>query len=130
MATVKDVANLAGVSTATVSRVLNNHPHVTEETRSKVLWAMEELGYQPSRVARRLRVKTGQIFGLIISDIANPFFTSVVRGIEDVAYANQYSLVLCNSDEDPARESLYVDVLQAERVAGIIISSPKAKTAL
>jgi DNA-binding LacI/PurR family transcriptional regulator len=83
---------------------------------------MEELGYQPSRVARRLRMEATQILGLIISDITNPFFTSVVRGIEDVAYANQYSLLLCNSDEDPARESLYVDVLQAERVAGIIIS--------
>ena len=122
MVTVKHVANLAGVSTATVSRVLNNYPHVTDETRSKVLWAMKELGYQPSRVARRLRMEGGQIIGLIISDIANPFFTSVVRGIEDVAYANQCSLVLCNSDEDPARESLYVGVLQAERVAGIIIS--------
>ena len=82
MATVKDVADLAGVSTATVSRVLNSHPHVTDETRSKVLRAMEELGYQPSRVARRLRMEGGQIIGLIISDIANPFFTSVVRGIE------------------------------------------------
>ncbi|MFQ6057978.1 MAG: LacI family DNA-binding transcriptional regulator [Anaerolineae bacterium] len=122
MVTVKDVAKLAGVSTATVSRVLNNHPHIADETRSRVLWAMEQLGYQPSRVARRLRMKSTQILGLIISDIANPFFTSVVRGIEDVAYANQYSLLLCNSDEDPARESLYVDVLQAERVAGIIIS--------
>ncbi|HID87460.1 MAG TPA: LacI family transcriptional regulator [Anaerolineae bacterium] len=122
MVTVKDVADLAGVSTATVSRVLNNHPHVAEETRFKVLWAMEQLGYQPSRVARRLRMKSTQILGLIISDIANPFFTSVVRGIEDVAYAHQYSLLLCNSDEDPAKEALYVDVLQAERVAGIIIS--------
>lgn len=122
MATVKDVADLAGVSTATVSRVLNNYPQVADKTRSKVLWAMEELGYQPSRVARRLRMEATQILGLIISDIANPFFTSVVRGIENVAYANQYSLLLCNSDEDPARESLYVDVLQAERVAGIIIS--------
>jgi LacI family transcriptional regulator/LacI family repressor for deo operon, udp, cdd, tsx, nupC, and nupG len=122
MVTVKDVADLAGVSTATVSRVLNNHPQVADETRSKVLWAMEELGYQPSRVARRLRMEVSQILGLIISDIANPFFTSVVRGIEDIAYANQYSLLLCNSDEDPAREKLYVNVLQAERVAGIVIS--------
>ena len=122
MATVKDVADLAGVSTATVSRVLNNHPQVADETRSRVLWAMEQLGYQPNRVARRLRMKSTQILGLIISDIANPFFTSVVRGIEDVAYANEYSLFLCNSDEDPAKEALYVDVLQAERVAGIIIS--------
>ena len=85
MATVKDVADLAGVSTATVSRVLNNHPLVADETRSRVLRAMEELGYQPSRVARRLRMGASQILGLIISDIANPFFTFVVRGIEDVA---------------------------------------------
>lgn len=121
--TVKDVADLAGVSTATVSRVLNDHPHVAGETRAQVLRAMQQLGYQPSRVARRLRVKSTQIFGLIISDIANPFFNSVVRGIEDVAYSNQYSLLLCNSDEDLARESLYVNILQAEQVAGIIISS-------
>jgi DNA-binding LacI/PurR family transcriptional regulator len=120
--TVKDVADLAGVSTATVSRVLNNHPQVADETRSKVLWAMEELGYQPSRVARRLRMEVSQILGLIISDIANPFFTSVVRGIEDVAYANEYSLLLCNSDEDPAKEELYINVLLAEKVAGVIIS--------
>jgi DNA-binding LacI/PurR family transcriptional regulator len=122
MVTVKDVADLANVSTATVSRVLNNYPQVADETRSRVLWAMQELGYQPSRVARRLRVKGTQILGLIISDIANPFFPSVVRGIEDIAYANQYTLLLCNSDEDPARARLYVNVLQAERVAGIIIS--------
>ena len=122
MVTGKDVAKLAGVSTTTVSRVLNNHPYVTDETRSKVLWAMEQLGYQPSRVARRLRMQVTQILGLIISDIANPFFTSVVRGIEDVAYANQYSLFLCNSNEDPTKETLYIDVLQAERVAGIIVS--------
>jgi len=119
--TLKDVANLAGVSTATVSRVLNNFPHVADETRSKVLWAMEQLGYRPSRVARRLRVEATQILGLIIPNIANPFFPSVTRGIEDIAYANEHTLLLCNSDDDLAKESLYVDVLQAERVAGIII---------
>ena len=122
MANVKDVADLAGVSTATVSRVLNNHPNVAEETRSKVLWAVKQLSYQPSRVARRLRMEASQILGLIISDIANPFFTSVVRGIEDVAYANEYSLFLCNSDEDPAKEELYIQVLLAEKVAGVVIS--------
>ena len=122
MVTVKDVADLAGVSTATVSRVLNNHPQVADETRSKVLWAMEQLSYQPSRVARRLRMEASQILGLVISDIANPFFPSVVRGIEDVAYANGYSLFLCNSDEDPAKEELYIQVLRAEKVAGVIVS--------
>lgn len=127
MATVKDVADLAGVSTATVSRVLNNHPQVADETRARVLSAVEQLGYQPSRVARRLRVKSTQILGLIISDIANPFFPSVVRGIEDVAYANQYTLLLCNSDEDPDKERLYIDIMRGESVAGVIIS-PVAET--
>jgi DNA-binding LacI/PurR family transcriptional regulator len=127
VATVKDVADLAGVSTATVSRVLNNHPQVADETRARVLSAVEQLGYQPSRVARRLRVKSTQILGLIISDIANPFFPSVVRGIEDVAYANQYTLLLCNSDEDPDKESLYIDIMRSESVAGVIIS-PVAET--
>jgi len=116
----KDVAQLAGVSVATVSRALNNLPDVSDDTRAKVLWAAEQLGYRPSRVARRLRVQVSQILGLIVSDVANPFFPSVVRGIEDVAHAHGYTLLLCNSDEDPAKESLYADVLLAEKVAGVI----------
>ena len=118
----RDVAHLAGVSTATVSRVLNNHQHISEDTRSKVISAIEQLDYQLNRVARRLRMERTQILGLIISDIANPFFTSVVRGIEDVAYENEYSLLLCNSDEHPAKEELYIRVLMGEKVAGVIIS--------
>ena len=122
MPTIKDVAGLAGVSTATVSRVLNNHQQISPETRARVTAAVERLDYQFNRVARRLRMEGAQILGLIISDIANPFFTSVVRGIEDVAYENQYSLLLCNSDEHPAREELHMRVLLAEKVAGVIIS--------
>ena len=118
----RDVAHLAGVSTATVSRVLNNHQHISEDTRSKVISAIEQLDYQLNRVARRLRMERTQILGLIISDIANPFFTSVVRGIEDVAYENEYSLLLCNSDEHLAKEELYIRVLMGEKVAGVIIS--------
>jgi LacI family transcriptional regulator len=120
--TVKDVARLAGVSTTTVSRVLNNHPQVSAETRLKVQQAIAQCGYRPSQVARGLRLQASNILGLIISDIANPFFPSVVRGIEDVAYAHQYRLLLCNSGEDAEREALYIDVLQAQRVAGVIIS--------
>src|ERR1700704_7158244 len=122
MPTIKDVAGLAGVSTATVSRVLNNHQQISPETRARVTAAVERLDYQFNRVARRLRMEGAQIIGLIISDIANPFFTSVVRGIEDVAYENQYSLLLCNSDEDPTKEELYIRVLLGEKVAGVIIS--------
>jgi LacI family transcriptional regulator len=120
--TIKDVAEYAGVSVATVSRVLNQDHNVSDELRAKVLDAVEALDYQRNRVARSLRVKTSQIFGLVISDIRNPFFTSVVRGVEDVAYSNGYTLILCNSDEDPSKERMYIDIVLAERVAGVIIS--------
>jgi LacI family transcriptional regulator len=122
MATIKDVAKRARVSVATVSRVLNDNPNVRPELCSRVLEAVKELNYQRDRVARSLRVRTSQIIGLIISDIRNPFFTSVVRGVEDVAYAHGYTLLLCNSDEDPAKESLYIDIMLAEKIAGVIIS--------
>jgi LacI family transcriptional regulator len=122
MATLQDVANLAGVSASTVSRVLNNHPYVTEETSARVVAAMKKLNYSPSRVAQQLRTHTSQIIGLILSDISNPFFTSVIRGIQDVAYRNGFSLIVCNSDEDPERERAYVEILLAERVAGVIIA--------
>jgi DNA-binding LacI/PurR family transcriptional regulator len=121
--TSQDVAKRAGVSIATVSRVLNNSPHVRPAVRRKVLRAVQALRYQPNRTAQRLRARQSKVLGLIISDIQNPFFTSVVRGIEDVAYQNGYSLVLCNSDEDPEKEKLYVDVMRAEAVAGVIIAS-------
>jgi DNA-binding LacI/PurR family transcriptional regulator len=118
-----DVAKKAGVSVATVSRVLNDSPHVRPSVKRKVLRAVKTLNYQPNRTAQRLRAKQSKVIGLIISDIQNPFFTAAVRGIEDVAYHNGYSLVLCNSDEDPAKEKLYVDVMRAEAVAGVIIAS-------
>jgi DNA-binding LacI/PurR family transcriptional regulator len=118
----KDVARRAGVSNATVSRVLTNKPHVREEVRQRVLAAIKELGYQPSRVARSLRIQRSHIIGLIISDIQNPFFTSLVRAVEDVAYQHQYAVVLCNSDEDVEKERLYIDLMQAEMVAGVLIT--------
>ena len=119
---INDVANRAGVSSATVSRVLTEKDVVKESTRKKVLKAVEELGYRPSRVARSLRVKSSQIIGLIISDIQNPFFTSLVRAVEDLAHANNYALFLCNSDENLEKETLYIDLMLAERVAGVIIT--------
>ena len=118
-----DVARKAGVSVATVSRVLNDSPHVSRRARHKVLSAVKTLNYQPNRTAQRLRARRSHVIGLIISDIQNPFFTSVVRGIEDVAYQHGYSLVLCNSDEDPEKEKLYVNVMRAEEVAGVILAS-------
>lgn len=121
-AKIEDVARQAGVSTATVSRVLSGKSNVSDELRERVLETIRELNYRPSRVARSLRVQRSSIIGLIISDIQNPFFTSVVRAVEDVAQQRQYSVFLCNSDEDFDKELTYIELMLAEHVAGIIVS--------
>jgi len=122
MANILDVAKRAGVSISTVSRVLNGKDHVNEDVIMRVRQAAQELQYQPSRAARALRANQTTIIGLLITDIQNPFFTALVRGVEDVAQRNGYSLILCNSDEDPHKERQYIEVLCAERVAGAIIT--------
>lgn len=118
----RDVAQLAGVSKATVSRVLSGSAGVSEPLRRRVLEVVQQLGYQPSRVARSLRRPSSHTIGLILSDIGNPFFAAVVRGIEELGCSHGYSLVLCNSNEDQTREELYVGTLLAEKVAGVIVS--------
>ena len=122
MVTIKDVADLAGVSSSTVSRVLNNREYIKVETREKVLSAMNDLEYKPNRLARGLRFNTSRIIGLIISDIQNPFFTRLVRAVEDVAYKNNYALILANTDEDFQKEEFNVELMISERVAGVIVT--------
>jgi LacI family fructose operon transcriptional repressor len=122
MVGIKDVAEAAGVSTATVSRVLANKPHVRPEVRERVLAAVEQLAYRPNRVARTLRSQQSTTIGLIVSDIRNPFFTAISRAVEDTAYAHGYSLLLCNTDEHPEKEELYLKLMQDENVAGIILA--------
>lgn len=119
---IEDVARRAGVSIATVSRVLADKPHVSSKARKVVLDAVQELGYRPNLAARNLRSRKSNRLGLIISDIQNPFFTALVRAVEDVAFANEYTVILCNTDEDPERESLYVNLMVSEQVAGVILS--------
>ena len=121
MATINDVAKRAQVSISTVSRVLNGTAFVNSEVKKRVEDAMQELAYQPSPAARSLRVNRSRIIGLLISDIQNPFFMSLIQGVEDEAQRNGYSLLLCNSNEDPNKEQQYLNVLCAERVAGAII---------
>lgn len=123
MATLKDVARAADVSVSTASRVFNNPKKVHPETRTKVREAVDELGYQPSRVARRLRLKEGKasLLGLVIPDIQNPFFADVTRGVEDVAREHDYALILGNSDEDPDKQKVAVDTLKTEDVDGVIV---------
>ena len=119
--TIEDVAQRAQVSRATVSRVLNNNSRVDETLRARVLEAVQVLGYQPNHVARRLRARSSTVIGLIISDIQNPYFISVIRGVEDTSYTQHMSVVLCNSDEDVAKQQLYLQLMESEHVAGLII---------
>ncbi|TCO53083.1 LacI family DNA-binding transcriptional regulator [Actinocrispum wychmicini] len=128
MATINDVATKAGVSTATVSRALNGKSTVDPNLVSRVLDAAAELGYQPNGPARNLRRQETAVLALIISDVENPFFTSIARGVEDVAHAVGYSVVLCNSDENPDKERRYIDVAIQERVAGVVLSTTGAST--
>lgn len=123
MPTLKDVAREADVSVSTVSRVFNNPEKVHPGTRDRVKEAVDTLGYQPSRVARRLRLEDGKasLIGLVIPDIQNPFFADVARGVEDVAQNNEYALILSNSDEDPDKQKLAVDTLKTEDVDGVIV---------
>lgn len=123
----QDVADYARVSKATVSRVLNNHPTVASDIRDRVLNAVQTLDYHPDRPARRLRKGTRDVIGVVISDIQNSYFQSVIRGVEDAAYAQQMHIVLCNTDEDTSRLNTYLRLLQEENVAGLIVSVTDAQ---
>ncbi|GAB3414733.1 LacI family DNA-binding transcriptional regulator [Flindersiella endophytica] len=127
---IRDVAAHAGVSTATVSRALNNAPTVDPELAERVRRSADALGYRPNRVARNLRRRAGSVWALLISDIENPFFTSVARGVEEAALEHGYSVVLCNTNEDPERERRYLDVVLAEQAAGVIIAPATERTDL
>ena len=123
MTNIKDVAKAAGVSTATVSRVLaNSDAPVRPETKERVLKAINDLGYRPNLVARSLRAQKTAKIGLVVSDIRNPFFTAISRAVEDAAYEEGFSVLMCNTDENPDKEALYLDLLHDENVAGVIFS--------
>ena len=122
MATINDVAKRAGVSPVTVSRVINNVGNVSAATREKVELAIEELGYVPSVMARSLRSKRTRTLALMVSDVTNPFWTTVARGVEDTAQSRDYSVFLYNTDENPVKQQRYLDVVVAQQVDGVIIA--------
>jgi len=122
MVSIKDVAEAAGVSTATVSRVLSNGLHVRPEVRERVMATVERLGYRPNLVARSLRSQQSSTIGLIVSDISNPFFTAISRAVEDTAYGQGFSVLLCNTDENPEKEAIYLNLMRDTAVAGAIMS--------
>jgi LacI family transcriptional regulator len=120
--TIRDVARRAGVSPMTVSRVINRSPSVSSATRTRVEGAIAELGYIPSRLARGLSAQRTGTLALIVPDVANPFFTLIVRGSEDVARRAGYRLLLCDTRADLDAEREVIDELIAHRVEGILIA--------
>lgn len=120
---IKDIARLCGVSIATVSRVINNKPEgISEEKRKYIQKIIADTGYRPSGLARGLVTKKTSTIGLIISDITNPLYPLMARGVEDCAQANKYSMVLCNTNSKPEREKKYINYLMEKGVDGVILS--------
>lgn len=120
MTTIREVAKLAGVSYATVSHVVNHTRYVSDDTRQRVLAAMDELNYKPNAIARSLRQGKTNTVGLVLPDSANPFFAEISRSIEDALYKLGFSVILCNTERNLQREAFYVDVLLKKQVDGII----------
>lgn len=127
MIKIKDVARAAGVSPATVSRVLNGTGRVSLDRAERVRAVVARLGYQPFSPARALRRQATDVWAVIVADIENPFFTLIVRGIEDGAHKRGFRVMLCNSDEDLEKEAAYIDVALAERMGGVVIAVASAQ---
>ena len=122
-ATITDVAKLAGVSKATVSHVINDTRFVEPATRQRVLEAIDELGYQPSLIARSLITNNTKTIGLIVSNISNVFFGEILNGIEEITRPAGYSIIICNTNEILEREEFFIDLLLRQRVDGIIAAA-------
>lgn len=123
MSTIKDVALRAGVSFTTVSHVLNRTRPVSESARMRVQQAVADLGYFPSAVARSLKTSETHIIGMLVPNVTNPFFAELTLGVEDFSHQTGYSVFLCNCDDNPARESRYLQTLVEHRVDGMLLAS-------
>lgn len=123
MSTINDIAKIVGVNVATVSRVLNNRGYISENLKSRVYAAMEELNYQPNEIARSLSRKKSNVIGLIIPTISHPFFSAITEYIEYYAYKEGYKILLCISQLDAVKESNYISLLKASQVDSIIMAS-------
>jgi LacI family transcriptional regulator len=130
-ATIFDVAREAGVSTSTVSRVMNGNERVDPQLAARVTRVARRLNYRPNQTARGLRLRQNHVWALVISDIrTGPFFADVVRGVEDVAFEAGYAMFLCNADENPSKEAGYLQLAIAENVAGVILTPSGLSTDL
>ena len=124
-ATIQDVAHQAGVNKSTVSHVITGKRFVADETRQRVMEAIAQLNYRPSRVARSLAVQQTFTAGLLISDVGNPFYHRIIRGVEDVALTNDYSVFLFNASYDLDRSIRYIRSMSDRRVDGVILMSSR-----
>jgi LacI family transcriptional regulator len=132
MSNMRDVAKKAGVSVSTVSHVINETRFVSDETRVRVLSAMNDLNYQPNKLASSLRRKDKrtQTLGLLVPDSLNPFFTEALRGVEDACFEANYNVFLCNSENRPEKELEYLEVLISKQIDGIILISTGTQDSL
>ena len=129
--TIKDVSRIANVSIATVSKVVNGKDeNISSATRERIKRIIEEVGYVPNRIASSLVTKKTKTIGLIIPDIANPFFPELARGAEDFSNKEGYTIILCNSDNDLEKEDAYIDMLQEKMVDGIIFTASSNRSEL
>lgn len=123
MASIKEVAERAGVSSATVSRVLTNKPYVSDDVRQRVENAARALNYRPDQAAQRLRAyNSSKVIGLLIAGIQDMHFNAIIHGVSEMAYDHQLNLILCNTDGSVKRQKFYIHLMQAERAAGLIIN--------
>ena len=129
MPTLRDVAQRAGVAPITVSRVVNNDGYVSDETRARVEAAIAELGYVPNRLARGLRSKRTDTLALVLTDITNPFWTTVARGVEDAAESAGFNVILCNTDESEDKQAAYLRILLQKQVDGFILAPARSTAA-
>ena len=129
MSTIKHVAARAGVSFTTVSHVMNGTRPVSDSARRRVQDAIAELGYRPSAVARALKTSETRILGVIVPNITNPFFSELMRGIEDVCERSNYSVFLCNGDDDRERQGRSLETLIERRVDGVLLATPTGPAA-
>jgi LacI family transcriptional regulator len=126
--TLRDVAARAGVSAITVSRALNNTGYVSPQTRERVNAAVAQLNYIPNAVASSLRSNKTHLLALLLTDVTNPFWTTVARGVEDAAMEAGYGVILCNTDEDRTKEARYIDLLLRRRIDGMLVAPTSEST--
>lgn len=121
--TIKDIAKIAGVSTMTVSRVMNNEKYVKKETKDKVFKVISEYGYEPNFFAKSLKSRKSRTIGLIIGDIENPYYSRLAKGVIDIAESSDYNVIVCNSKYKAELSERYVNMLIKKGVDGVLIAT-------